>query len=183
MKSTPEMRARIRELMTNPQDDYDRAVECVLDDLDELIAGHHSISERTDEGVDYKALAIELSDALLTVRPLGGSELLIKRGDRYYADPAYLKLTIERDRDRQHEWIKEAVRAKKDCAKAEAKLAELQRLASAAVQEYPVASGVYVDTDGQDGYGSLKALRLWLGIEPAGARMLAPVSGSTEGGK
>lgn len=38
MKSTPEMRARILELMTDPQDDYDRAVECVLVDLGELIA-------------------------------------------------------------------------------------------------------------------------------------------------
>jgi hypothetical protein len=37
MKSTPEMRARIRELMTSPQDDYDRAVECVLDDLEGML--------------------------------------------------------------------------------------------------------------------------------------------------
>ena len=36
MRSTPEMRARIRELMTDPQDDYDRAVECVLDDIEVL---------------------------------------------------------------------------------------------------------------------------------------------------
>ncbi|WP_375048928.1 hypothetical protein [Bradyrhizobium sp. 8-10B] len=51
MKSTPEMRARIRELMTNPQDDYDRAVECVLDDLDVMIASHAHISERIEEAV------------------------------------------------------------------------------------------------------------------------------------
>lgn len=50
MKSTPEMRARIRELMTNPQDDYDRAVECVLDDLDVMIASHAHISERAAHG-------------------------------------------------------------------------------------------------------------------------------------
>lgn len=37
MKSTPEMRARIRELMRPAQDDYDRAVACVLDDLESLI--------------------------------------------------------------------------------------------------------------------------------------------------
>ena len=38
MKSTPAMRARIRELMNNEQDDYDRAVECVLDDFEALEA-------------------------------------------------------------------------------------------------------------------------------------------------
>jgi hypothetical protein len=38
MKSTPAMRARIRELMSNEQDDYDRAVECVLDDFEALEA-------------------------------------------------------------------------------------------------------------------------------------------------
>ena len=38
MRSTPEMRARIRELMTGPQDDYDRAVECVLNDFEALEA-------------------------------------------------------------------------------------------------------------------------------------------------
>ena len=34
MKSTPDMRARIRELMEREQDDYDRAVDCVLEDLE-----------------------------------------------------------------------------------------------------------------------------------------------------
>jgi len=38
MKSTPEMRARILELMTDPIDDYDRAVECVLRDLESFLA-------------------------------------------------------------------------------------------------------------------------------------------------
>jgi hypothetical protein len=37
MKSTQAMRNRIRELMTNPQDDYDRAIECVLDDLEAVL--------------------------------------------------------------------------------------------------------------------------------------------------
>jgi len=38
MRSTPEMRARIRELMTYPHDDYDRAVECALNDFEALEA-------------------------------------------------------------------------------------------------------------------------------------------------
>lgn len=34
MKSTPDMRARARELATPPRDDFDRAVLAVLDDFD-----------------------------------------------------------------------------------------------------------------------------------------------------
>jgi hypothetical protein len=37
MKSTKAMRNRIRELMTDPIDDYDRAVLCVLDDLEHML--------------------------------------------------------------------------------------------------------------------------------------------------
>jgi hypothetical protein len=45
-------------------------------------------------------------------------------------------------------------------------LAKLRTLAADVVNAYPVASGLYVDTDGQDGYGALKALRLHLKMEP-----------------
>ena len=38
MKSTQAMRDRIRELMTDPIDDYDRAVLCALDDLEHLLS-------------------------------------------------------------------------------------------------------------------------------------------------
>lgn len=38
MKSTQAMRDRIRELMAQERDDYDRAVECVLDDFEALLA-------------------------------------------------------------------------------------------------------------------------------------------------
>ncbi len=44
MKSTQAMRDRIRELMTEPQDDYDRAVECVLDDLESFLVERPSPS-------------------------------------------------------------------------------------------------------------------------------------------
>lgn len=37
MKSTPEMRARIRELMSPEQDQYDLAVAYVLEDLEEFL--------------------------------------------------------------------------------------------------------------------------------------------------
>jgi hypothetical protein len=38
MKSTQAMRDRIRELMPKAWDDYDRAVGCVLDDLEQTLA-------------------------------------------------------------------------------------------------------------------------------------------------
>ena len=38
MKSTQAMRDRIRELMSRERDDYDRAVECVVDDLEAILA-------------------------------------------------------------------------------------------------------------------------------------------------
>lgn len=41
-------------------------------------------------------------------------------------------------------------------------LAELKVLAKGAVEEFPIASGLWTDSDGQDGYGYLKALRLFL---------------------
>jgi hypothetical protein len=39
---------------------------------------------------------------------------------------------------------------------------ELMALARGAVEEYPVASGLWIDSDGRDGYGNLRALRLFL---------------------
>ncbi len=38
LKSTQAMRDRIRELMTDPLDDYDRAVEYVLSDLEGMLS-------------------------------------------------------------------------------------------------------------------------------------------------
>lgn len=53
------------------------------------------------------------------------------------------------------------------CAEAAEEIEYLRALAMNAVQEYPVASGLYVDGDGQAGYGSLKAMRLRLGVAPS----------------
>ena len=49
MKSTPAMRARIRELMSNEQDDYDRAVECLLNDFEALEAALQAA-----QGLNYR---------------------------------------------------------------------------------------------------------------------------------
>jgi hypothetical protein len=43
----------------------------------------------------HLAFMKELSDALLKVRPLGGSELFVKRFGNYFADPAYCGAAIE----------------------------------------------------------------------------------------
>lgn len=45
-----------------------------------------------DNGWEF---AKRLSDALLKIRPLGGSELFVKRNDQYYADPDFCGRMIE----------------------------------------------------------------------------------------
>jgi hypothetical protein len=45
-----------------------------------------------DNGWEF---AKRLSDALLKVRPLGGSELFVKRNNQYYADPDYCGRLVE----------------------------------------------------------------------------------------
>src|ERR1700761_1909121 len=53
-------------------------------------------------------------------------------------------------------------------AQSAVKQIELEEIARRAVHEYPVASGLYVDADSKAGYGALRDLRLFLGIDPAG---------------
>lgn len=53
-------------------------------------------------GLDHKALARKLSDALLQVRPLGGSELFMRVGEEFYADPAVCGREIEEIRRQLH---------------------------------------------------------------------------------
>lgn len=62
---------------------------------------------------DYKALCKRLSDALLKIRPLGGSEIFIKVGEDYFADPNYCGALIEYTLGRNHELMKELTRARK----------------------------------------------------------------------
>jgi hypothetical protein len=72
--------------------------------------------ERLRTRVDQQEKFIkELSDALLKVRPLGGSELFVRRWGRFYADPAYCGRQIEDLHSRLHEMIKELFAARKSC--------------------------------------------------------------------
>jgi len=63
MKSTQAMRDRIRELMSREQDDYDRAVECVVDDLEALMTALRRIRSLDEKNVQKYAQQIA-SEAL-----------------------------------------------------------------------------------------------------------------------
>lgn len=72
-----------------------------------------------DDCVAARLLARRLSDALLTVRPLGGSELFMRLGDEFWADPDVCASEIKRLRD-------DAIEAKLSKARATADLARFQ---------------------------------------------------------
>lgn len=59
---------------------------------------------------DLHTLAKELSDALLKIRPLGGSEMFSYRCGAYYADPAYCGKLIDELRIKHFEDIKDRYR-------------------------------------------------------------------------
>lgn len=63
---------------------------------------------------DYKALCKRLSDALIKVRPLGGSELFIRVGsdehETFIADPDYCGAAIEKLRSDLHQARSDAQR-------------------------------------------------------------------------
>lgn len=63
-----------------------------------------------------QSLAKELSNALLTVAPLGGSECFIKSGEDFYADPEWFKVRIRELHDRAHEGMKRAVLAERQAS-------------------------------------------------------------------
>jgi hypothetical protein len=62
---------------------------------------------------DYKAFARQLSNALLKVRPLGGSELFTKIGDDFFADPVVCSQEIELLRNELNDERKRRVRAER----------------------------------------------------------------------
>lgn len=106
-----------------------RLIEDVL--ADELAATKAALADLT-------AFTKQLSDALLTVRPLGGSELFTRHGggdsEQYFADPEYLKNEIERDKEGYHAAICAKVRAEKSAATAEAALATERKRADEAAE-------------------------------------------------
>lgn len=58
----------------------------------------------------------ELSEALLKVRPLGGSELFVKRFGNYFADPVYCGQMIEEMRASLDQEIRARIRLERQLA-------------------------------------------------------------------
>lgn len=74
-------------------------------------AGAMSMLESVrNDCVAMRKLARQLSDALITVRPLGGSELFKKHGDEYFADPEFCAAAIQQQRDALHEAKRNEIR-------------------------------------------------------------------------
>ena len=63
----------------------------------------------------YRALAKRLSDVLLTVAPLGGSECFMRVGDEFFAEPEFFKQRIAELHSSRHEALQRAIRAER-CA-------------------------------------------------------------------
>lgn len=79
-------------------------------------AGNAALSRvpaQTKPEPDGWAFAKELSDALLRVRPLGGSELFVKRNGQFYADPQYCGQLIEDTRTKLDKEIRSRILAEK----------------------------------------------------------------------
>jgi hypothetical protein len=94
---------------------------CMMPDGGECCAGHAALAEdwhkqrREIEGM--RAFIKQLSDTLLTLRPLGGSECFVQRFGAYYADPEYFKAQIEHDTRKRREGVMEIVRLKRELGK------------------------------------------------------------------
>jgi hypothetical protein len=60
----------------------------------------------------------DLSDALIKVRPLGGSELFVERFDRYFADPKFCSDEIDRLHREKHELWHDVIAERRKAAAA-----------------------------------------------------------------
>jgi len=81
-------------------------VAALIETIDEQHATLTHLSEQADAGWKF---ARELSEALIKIRPLGGSELFVQRNGQYYADPAYCGAAIEAELKRRHEAMADRV--------------------------------------------------------------------------
>lgn len=66
---------------------------------------------------ELRALAKELSNALISIRPLGGSELFRRVGDDFYADADYCKLLIQEQSAYLDEARKDNIRLTREVAR------------------------------------------------------------------
>ena len=63
--------------------------------------------QKRDHADDGWAFAKELSDALLKIRPLGGSELFVRRNGQFYADPKYCGDAITELHEKLHSVLRD----------------------------------------------------------------------------
>jgi hypothetical protein len=84
-----------------------------------------SLAAKDKEIEARDAFIKDLSDALIAVRPLGGSELFVQRFGQYYADPVYCKTAIVKDADARHDAMSGLVKHRRRAEQAERALAEL----------------------------------------------------------
>jgi hypothetical protein len=96
----------------------------IATNIEEAVTALDSLSARVKE---LEAFTKELSDALLSLRPLGGSECFVKRCGTYYADPTYFKGFIQCESDNRHEAMKDLARARKRATRAEQQRDEASR--------------------------------------------------------
>lgn len=80
------------------------------------------MSEQTSNKQDGWAFAKELSDVLLLVRPLGGSELFVRRNGQFYADPFYCGQLLDQLKSDHLQSVKDRVRAQRRIHELEAEL-------------------------------------------------------------
>lgn len=119
------------------------ACDSVLD----AIHAHYAtaLTEARAEIERRDAFIKELSDALRSIRPLGGSELFVKRFDNYYADPDYCKAAIEQDAEHKHNAMKAYVKERRRALAAESELSTLRARVREVVR--PFAQGL-IDISG-----------------------------------
>lgn len=83
--------------MTRPIPDCLRAIK---DEASNLAAEHLASLEEAAKIIEH---ASKMSEALRKVRPLGGSELFVRVGETFYADPVYCGNEIDSIRSKLHE--------------------------------------------------------------------------------
>lgn len=83
---------------------------CLLRNKRTIVTALRLAAKPAEEGWTFAKL---LSNALLKIRPLGGSELFVKRNGDYYADPEYCGRLIEEMRDALHQARIDKVRLEK----------------------------------------------------------------------
>jgi hypothetical protein len=88
--------------------------EAYLDTRNKIAAGRErQLAEALSEVTRLRELAKKLSDTLLKVAPLGGSECFVRVGEDFYADTEFFSQRIRENQDRLHEAMKRAITAER----------------------------------------------------------------------